>query len=166
MAAGADALKDKTSVRWARRTCEFGHHSRSKARQFLARGHAGRQKLEVGDNCIHLRCLRRHDAPIHAARHAAVHSLFDGDLRSGAGAVLRKFSKQSEEWKSEFLRSKLEMTVTAREIVARIAIGDVRNLRTNVCVGGGNEITTSPHKPGLFVIGEGADFGRGPNCIS
>jgi hypothetical protein len=35
-----------------------------------------------------------------------------------------------------------------------------------VCVGGGNQITASPHKPAMFVIGEGADFGRGPDCIS
>ena len=127
---------------------------------FSPGGHAGRQKLEVGLAIAFIWwCWRWHYAPVHAARHAAVHSLFDGDLRSGAGAVLRKFSKQSEEWKSEFLRSSLEMTVTAGEIVARIAIGDVRDLRTNVCVGGGNQITTSPHKPSLFVIGEGADFG-------
>jgi hypothetical protein len=127
--------------------------SRAEARQFLASRHAGRQKLEVGDNRTHLRCLRRHGAPIHAACHAAVHPLFDGDFGAGASAVARKFSEQSEYGKPEFLRSCLEMAVAASEIVARIAICDVRNFRANVCVGGSDQITTSPHKPALFVIG-------------
>ena len=59
----------------------------------------------------------------------------------------------------------MEMAVAAGEIVAGIAISGIRDFRADMRVGRSDQITTSPDKPTLFVIGQGADFGHGPNSV-
>src|SRR5437667_5311776 len=100
---------------------------------------------------------------VHAALHAGVHAIFDGDLRSRSCAVLRELREQSEDGNCEFFRSSIEMTIAAGEIVAGIASRHIGYLRSDVSVSRGDQIPAAPHQSTIIVIRDGADLGHGPN---
>ena len=163
VAGGAGGHVDRTPAFRVGGVGELGHLAHSEPGQLLPRGHAGREELDVGQDGLHRLRIRRDGAPVHAALHAAIHALLQRDPGTRARVVARVFSEEAEQRNSELLCSRLEMAISAGEIVAGIAVGGIRHFRADIGIGGGNEITTAPDQAAVRVLRQSAHFRHGPD---
>ena len=105
---------------------------------------------------LHFRTVWRQRAAVHAARHARIHPVLDGDFGAEVRALYCGNSSNSPKIGSSrksLLRAGLEMTVAAGEIVAGKPFGRIRHLRSNMSVGGGDQVAPVRHQAAMIVIG-------------
>ncbi len=142
---------------------ELRHLADAESRQELAGRHTGREKLDIGDHRLHLRRFDRQRPPVHAARHARVEAILDGDFGAEPRAVGGKLTEQTEQRNAELLRAGLKMAIAASEIVAGVAVGAPGDFGADLGVGRGDEVAAAPHLATVRVVGQGANFRHGPD---
>jgi len=163
VAIGAFARVDRVAAIWIGCARQLRHLSGAEPRQLLARRHAAAEKLDVGHDGSHLRCVRRQRPAVHAPRHARIDAVFDGDLGPRARAVLRKLAIETEQRKRELPHARCEMAVGAGEIVAGIALRHVGDIGADMRIGGSDEITAPPDQKAVGIVGQRADLRDSPD---
>ena len=154
---------DRLAANRIGRAIEFRHRPSAESWQHFAGRNPRRQKPDVSHHGLHLRTIERQRAAVHAARHARVNPVFDGDFGAEAGAVLRKQLDQPEDRQAEFLHASFKVTVAAGEIVAGKPFGWIRHLRSDMGVGRGDQVAPAPHEAAMIVIGQCADLRHCPD---
>jgi hypothetical protein len=102
---------------------------------------------------------------IHAARHAGIHALLDRDLGTCPRAVTWKRVVEAEDRQPKSLRPGLEVAIATGQIIAGEALRRIADVRPDMSVGRGDEITATPHQAAVAIVGQSANFGHGPDRI-